>query len=318
MIIMKRVHYMKNNKLLIMLPFVGTLVTTLSGCSRVYEYGTMNNLIHNHWNCGSFTHCPFETKAEFDFVFDKKEIVIKSLNNAGVKKVDSINPTEGELFSYHNSILHKETNCHYSSTLTLYGDGYIKIVATNPNSLEANICNLYKITPEKAKKINEQVTKWFDDVKEMEKEFLEFATIENYLKTASERKGLYALRAYKDSKLINGREVDGKFAKKMNEATFTYLGSEEELDLEFRRQHFNAYYENDYILFNYTNDDGKQNFGGYNFSRIDIDVFDDGVVSTDIIARDKSDRSFWLKSYYSIDENKAKEIIKVANEEKQE
>lgn len=315
---MKRVHYMKNNKLLIMLPFVGTLVTTLSGCNRVYEYGTMNNLIHNHWNCGSFTHCPFETKAEFDFVFDKKEIVIKSLNNAGVKKVDSINPTEGELFSYHNSILHKETNCHYSSTLTLYGDGYIKIVATNPNSLEANICNLYKITPEKAKKINEQVTKWFDDVKEMEKEFLEFATIENYLKTASERKGLYALRAYKDSELINGREVDGKFAKKMNEATFTYLGSEEELDLEFRRQHFNAYYENDYILFNYTNTDGKQNFGGYNFSRIDIDVFDDGVVSTDIIARDKSDRSFWLKSYYSIDENKAKEIIKVANEEKQE
>ena len=309
---------MKNNKLLIMLPFVGTLVTTLSGCNRVYEYGTMNNLIHNHWNCGSFTHCPFETKAEFDFVFDKKEIVIKSLNNAGVKKVDSINPTEGELFSYHNSILHKETNCHYSSTLTLYGDGYIKIVATNPNSLEANICNLYKITPEKAKKINEQVTKWFDDVKEMEKEFLEFATIENYLKTASERKGLYALRAYKDSELINGREVDGKFAKKMNEATFTYLGSEEELDLEFRRQHFNAYYENDYILFNYTNTDGKQNFGGYNFSRIDIDVFDDGVVSTDIIARDKSDRSFWLKSYYSIDENKAKEIIKVANEEKQE
>ena len=312
---MKRVHYMKNNKLLIMLPFVGTLVTTLSGCNRVYEYGTMNNLIHNHWNCGSFTHCPFETKAEFDFVFDKKEIVIKSLNNADVKKVDSINPTEGELFSYHNSILHKETNCHYSSTLTLYGDGFIKIVATNPNSLEANICNLYKITPEKAKKINDQVTKWFDDVKEMEKEFLEFATIENYLKTASERKGLYALRAYKDSELINGREVDGEFAKKMNEATFTYLGSEEELDLEFRRQHFNAYYENDYILFNYTNTDGKQNFGGYNFSRIDIDVFDDGVVSTDIIARDKSDRSFWLKSYYSIDENKAKEIIKVANEE---
>ncbi len=306
---------MKNNKLLIMLPFVGTLVTTLSGCNRVYEYGTMNNLIHNHWNCGSFTHCPFETKAEFDFVFDKKEIVIKSLNNADVKKVDSINPTEGELFSYHNSILHKETNCHYSSTLTLYGDGFIKIVATNPNSLEANICNLYKITPEKAKKINDQVTKWFDDVKEMEKEFLEFATIENYLKTASERKGLYALRAYKDSELINGREVDGEFAKKMNEATFTYLGSEEELDLEFRRQHFNAYYENDYILFNYTNTDGKQNFGGYNFSRIDIDVFDDGVVSTDIIARDKSDRSFWLKSYYSIDENKAKEIIKVANEE---
>ena len=65
---MKRVHYMKNNKLLIMLPFVGTLVTTLSGCNRVYEYGTMNNLLHNHWNCGSFTHCPFETKAEFNFV----------------------------------------------------------------------------------------------------------------------------------------------------------------------------------------------------------------------------------------------------------
>ena len=312
---MKRAHYMKNNKLLIMLPFVGTLVTTLSGCNRVYEYGTMNNLIHNHWNCGVFTHCPFETKAEFDSVFDKKEIVIKNLNNAGAKKVDSINPTEGELFSYSNSILHKETNCHYNSVLTLYGDGYIKIAAINPNSLSTRFVNLYKISPEKAKKINDQVTKWFDEVKEMEKEFLEFATIENYLKTASERKGLYALRTYKDSEFISERKVDGKFAKKMNEATFTYLGSEEELDLEFRRQHFYAYYEKDYIFFNYTNYDGKQNFGGYNFSRIDIKIFDDGVVFTDIIARDKSNRSFWLKSYYSIDENKAKEIIEQANEE---
>ena len=306
---------MKNNKLLIMLPFVGTLATTLSGCNRVYEYGTMNNLIHNHWNCGSFTHCPFETKAEFDFVFDKKEIVIKNLNNADVKKVDSINSTEGELFSYSNSILHKETNCHYNSVLTLYGDGYIKIAAINPNSLSTRFVNLYKISPEKAKKINDQVTKWFDEVKEMEKEFLEFATIENYLKTASERKDLYALRTYKDSEFISERKVDGEFAKKMNEATFTYLGSEEELDLEFRRQHFYAYYEKDYIFFNYTNYDGKQNFGGYNFSRIDIKIFDDGVVFTDIIARDKSNRSFWLKSYYSIDENKAKEIIEQANEE---
>ena len=302
---------MKNKHLLI--PFIGTLITSLSGCNNVvYEYGTLNNLLYNHWNCGVFEHYPYETKADSDHAFDKKEIVIKNLKKMKVQAVDSINPSEDECFQYSNSILNKEKNIYYSTTLTLWNDGYIKINTTNPNNYSKDIVKLYQISGDDAKKINTQVTEWFDEAKELEKEFLEFATIENCLKVAEKSKNSYQIISYENEKITGSKETNGKFAKKINEATFTYLGSMDDLDREYVTTYYFNLYKNKSVIYDCSLKDTKYKFGGYDAIEMYVQIYDDGNALFRLFAQDKSDRFFSFRYFYSLDQNKAKEIIDAA------
>ena len=302
---------MKNKHLLI--PFVGTLITALSGCnSVVYEYGTLNNLLYNHWNCGVFEHYPYETKAEFDSAFDKKQIVIKNLKKMNVKAVDSINPAEEESFQYSNSVLNREKNIYYSSTLTLWNDGYIKINTTNPDTYDKNIVRFYKISADDAKKINTQVTEWFEETKELEKELLEFVTIENFLKVAEKSKNSYQIFSYENRKNTGLKETNGKFAKKISEATFTYLGSMDDLDREYASTYYFGLYDKKSIIYDCSLKDSKYKFGGYDAIEAYVEIYDDGNAVFRFFAQDKSDRYFNFKYFYSLDETKAKEIIAAA------
>ena len=305
---------MKSKKTLMIIPCLGTLVATLSGCNNtVYEYGSLKNLLYNHWNCGVFEEVPFESEAKFDSVHDKKEIVIKNLKKMKVSQVNSINASDEEFFTYSNSILHEGTNCHYNSVMTLWSNGFIKILATDPVTYNLSVTHLYQISEEDAQKINNQAKEWFTEVEKKEKEFLEFTTIDNLLKTASKENHGYNIVLYESGKdTYNEIKVDKEFPNKLTEAKFADLGYEG-LDVEFSRKHLNHnHYDGDSILFNYSREKTDGKFGGYNISYIDLDIYDDGIVHFYLWGHDKADRVYSFQTFYSFDKDLAKEVIRSA------
>ena len=288
---------------------------TLTGCKEnkkklptLYEYGSIESLVFSEGH-GAFE-VTYETKAMYNEVFDKEDLVKKAFKKANLfTKVDEITPKTDKYFTYLGSYVLKIENdiaYYHQGSLTVYADGNLALEVMNDRFMPDNF--YYTMDASIAEEANTIAENKIREAKQCEDSFLEFASIENII-SASKKQKLDCHCIYYQNGFQNGGRIDKKdnepIISKISEATFVSC------DDDAKRAE--VYLSNNRsIIYDYSPEkDGYTNNGNTLFS-YRIEIHEEGYVFFSVHGKDKLGRLYYTgysDTFYSIGAEKAQEIL---------